>query len=217
MSQNTAQTAKQRAFLQAQTHSRRVRFVKRALPFVAIMALVAVGSTVLASRVVPDLAINLPASTIQDGKLVMANPNMDGFTSDNRPFRVTATRAIQDLKAQEAMELEELSADVELKDGKSARLTSPTGVFDSNANTLLLPNQAVLTLSDGVRAIMGQADIDIRAGTVVATKSVEVINPESQITAKAMQIEDGGQRILFEQDVQLVIKPKADNNVVDQN
>lgn len=210
MVQISANPAKERAFRNAQRHSKRVRWFKRMLPIGALAIIGLISATVIISRGGLNIAIDLPNTTISEGKLVMANPNLDGFTADERPFRVTALRAIQDLEVQEALELQELSANVELEDGQFVELTSSTGTFDSNANRLVLPNQAVLTTSDGVRATMGQADINIKTGTVAASDSVQIEGAETVISAEAMHIEQGGKRILFEDNVRLVLKPKPD-------
>lgn len=215
MAQKSTNPTRARAFKSAQTHSKRVRWFKRILPLGALAIVALVGATAVLSRAGLNIAIDLPNTTISEGKLVMANPNLDGFTSDERPFRVTAVRAIQDLEVQEALELEQLSAKVELEDGQSVQLTSSTGTFDSNANRLVLPNEAVLTTTDGVRATMGQADINIKTGSVAATDSVQIVGSETSITAQAMQIDQGGKRILFEENVRLVLKPKADIKVME--
>ena len=211
MAEHTDIQIKERAFQSAQTHSKRVRWIKRFLPFFAFGIVCIAGATIILSRTSLDVAFDLPNTTLVDGKLVMANPNLDGFTKDERPFRVTAVRAIQDLAVQDALELESLSADVELEDGQTARLTSPTGIFDSNSNLLVLPSEALIIRSDGLRATMGQANINIQSGSVNATNSVKIVNPESMITAEAMQIENGGKRIVFEQNVRLVIQPQPNN------
>lgn len=213
MAENTTNLAKERAFSNAQSHSKRVRTVKRLLPILALGLVGVAGVTIFTSLPGSGVTLDLPSTTLSDGKLVMANPNLDGFTNDERPFRVTATRAIQDLAVQDALELEELVANVELEDGLSARLTSPTGMFNSNSNRLVLPNEAFLTTSDGMQATMGQADIDIQTGAVSATKSVKIINAESTITAETMQIDAGGKRIVFEENVRVVFQPQTNNSV----
>lgn len=216
MADQTDKWAKDQTFRHAQLHSKRVRWFKRILPIFAFVMVCAAGVTIFISRPNSSIAFDLPATTLVDGKLVMANPNLDGFTKDERPFRVTALRAIQDLAAQDALELDQLAADVELEGGQSARLTSPKGIFNSNSNKLVLPQEALLTTSDGMRATMGQADIDIQTGSVSATSSVKIVNAESTITANAMQIDDSGKRIFFEDNVRLVLEPKANNNVIQE-
>lgn len=212
MAENTKNLTKERAFRNAQSHSKRVRWGKRLLPIFALGMVGVMAATYFISRPGSGVTFDLPSTTLSDGKLVMANPNLDGFTNDERPFRVTAVRAIQDLAAQDALELEELVADVELEGGQSARLTSTIGMFNSNSNRLFLPSEAYLTTSDGMQAKMGQADIDIQTGAVSATNSVKIINTESVITAEAMLIEEGGKRIVFENNVRLVFQPQPNNN-----
>lgn len=214
MAVNNANLTRERAFRDAQSHSKRVRWLKRILPICSVGIVCVLGATLLISRPSSSVTFDLPSTTLVDGKLVMANPNLDGFTNDGRPFAVTAVRAIQDLAVQDELELDELAANVELKNGQSAQLTSQTGIFNSNSNLLVLPSNAFLTTSDGMRATMGQADINIQSGSVSATNSVKIVNTESVITAEAMQIEDGGRRIFFEHNVRLVLQPETSNKAI---
>lgn len=209
---NTPRTtqAENAAFKRAQSHSRRVIWVKRILPVFAVCGLAAGGLYIYAAENAPDISVDLPDSTIADGKLVMANPKLDGFTSDRKPYRVTANRAIQDLTGDTAIQLEVLRADVELRDGNKARLTSPTGTFDSNTSILILPEEAVLTMSDGMRAVFGRADVNIQSGAVLATNNVHVKSEEADITSVSMQIIDNGKQIVFEDQVRVVLTPKSD-------
>lgn len=213
----SSETFKSKTYSNAQAHSRRVRFVKRLLPVFAIIAVGGIATSMFSSRIAPDVAIDLPDSTISDGKLVMANPNLDGFTKDDRPYSVTATRAIQDLKDQTALELETLRAEVELKDGQVAVLTSDTGTFNSEANTLKLPNNATLKMSGGMVAQMGEADIDIQSGDVLASQSVKIVDSLTTITSQSMIIEDGGKRIVFDEKVRLVRNGNALDNTAHTN
>lgn len=201
-----------RTYLSARNHSRHVRWVKRLLPLAAFAGILAIGVVMFASRILPEVGVNLADSTIKDGKLVMANPMLDGFTADKRPYRVTANRAVQDLTGQDStMVLESLKADFQLKGGETAILTSDKGIFDSQSNRLALDNEAVVTTSGGMRAILGQSDIDVGSGEVWATGTVRVINEETDISSESMQILDGGGKIVFEHNVRVVMRPRLVN------
>ncbi len=197
------------AFERAMAHSKRVGLVKRVLPAIAVAALLLGGAAIIVSENAPDVSVSLPDSTISDGKLVMANPKLDGFTSDRKPYRVTANRAVQDLAGDKPIELETLRADVELRDGKTARLVSKTGSFDSTTSILVLPERAVLTMSDGTEAILGSADIDIQTGEVKASNQVQITSEGSRITAMKMQVSGNGDMITFEDQVRVVLTPSA--------
>lgn len=202
--------ADNKAFLRAKSHSRRVWWTKRLLPLAAVSAVVVMIGAVFLHRVLPDVALNLPNATVQDGKLVMANPKMDGFTSDKRRYNVTAQRATQDLRGKSALELDQLRADVELDDGRDALLVSPTGIFDNAANRLTLPEQAVLTTTDGMRAEFGRADINVQTGAVDASQNVKITSKDTTIIAETMRLKSGGKHIVFENNVQVVMQPTAE-------
>ncbi|WP_018688925.1 LPS export ABC transporter periplasmic protein LptC [Ahrensia kielensis] len=209
MSKVVAKAASNDAFERARRHSTKVRVFKRLLPIIALIGVVFVGGILFISRIVPDGSVDLASSTISDGKLVMASPKLNGMTKDKRPYRVTASRAIQDLSGETAMQLEKLVAKVELENGAEAELSAPTGSFDDQKSTLLLDQQAVLTTSDGMRAVLGRADIDLASGNVSAKDKVAITQELTTIYSDKMDVYDGGKRIVFSDNVTLVMQPSV--------
>src|SRR3954467_4318006 len=81
------------AFDRAQRHSRRVRVLKFAVPVLA--AGIAVAFPVYSYLAAPiNISIQADGTAFADGKLVMANPKLNGFTKDKLPYSLTALRAI---------------------------------------------------------------------------------------------------------------------------
>ncbi|WP_053998428.1 hypothetical protein [Ahrensia marina] len=207
MSNVVAKTASNDAFERARRHSAKVRLYKRILPLIALIGVVIVGGVLFVSRIVPDGSVDLASSTISDGKLVMASPKLNGVTKDKRPYRVTASRAIQDLSGETAMQLEKLVAKVELSNGAEAELNAPTGSFDDQDSILSLGEQSILTTSDGMRAVLGRADIDLASGNVAAKDKITITQKQTTIYSDSMDIHDGGKHIVFSDNVTLVLQP----------
>lgn len=195
------------AFERARRHSVKVSVFKKLLPIIALIGVVLVAGALFVARVVPDGSVDLASSTINDGKLVMASPKLNGITKDKRPYRVTASRAIQDLSGETAMQLEKLVAKVELQNGSQAELNAPTGSFDDQKSILSLNQQAVLTTTDGMRAVFGRADIDLGSGNVSAKDKVTITQEQTTIYSDNMDIFDSGKRIVFSDNVTLVLQP----------
>ena len=81
-------------FETARRHSRRVRFLKRVLPIGAIaFVAVFIGAVYFSSP--GSLGFQLGSTSVENGRLVMQNPKLDGFTSDNRAYSMSASRASQ--------------------------------------------------------------------------------------------------------------------------
>ena len=107
------------AFGRAQRHSRRVRTLKFALPLAAIAIAIAFPLySYLAAP--PAVAISADSSAFADGKLVMANPKMQGLTKQNLPYAMKAVRAVQDTASQNIVQLEGISATLPVNASLSA-------------------------------------------------------------------------------------------------
>lgn len=196
-----------RAYRAARTHSGLVRAAKLALPTIAVLvAIVSVGYVWL-SNVAPDVNVDLSGASIRDGKLVMANPKLDGFTAEGKPYSVRAARAIQDLTGGKAIDLERIQAVMPMGKDMTATIEAPTGAYDSEANTLDVTKTLSIATTDGKRADFGTAAIDLAGGNLSTDDPVRISMPGAELTADSMQVEDRGKRMLFEKSVKLVVQP----------
>jgi lipopolysaccharide export system protein LptC len=202
---------RQRAFRNARSHSGIVRVAKFALPVIALVAVVGAGSIMWLSRVAPGVSVDISGSAVKDGKLIMANPKLDGFTSDERPYSVRAARAIQDLTGTGIIDLERIEARVPMDGGISAHILAPAGTYNSEANTLDVPGAFTVETTDGMRAELQSAAIDLAAGNLSTPDPVRISLGGSVIEADSLQIKDNGKRLLFENRVKLVVQPEALN------
>jgi len=194
-------------FKRAQRHSRRVRFLKYMLP---ALALVGVGGFIGWSYLsLPDIAgIDVSGAAISDGKLVMANPKLDGFTKDKLPYSMRATRAIQDLGNTDIIRLEEIDAKLPVDPKTSAKIVASTGVYDNGKNRLTIDSDLTVTTTDGMTANLKSADMDMDTGTMTTSDPVEILMNGSTITALSMNMTDNGKVIVFENRVRVHIEPK---------
>lgn len=200
---------KARRFARAASHSSRVRLLRWLVPSIAVVAIAAIVGVMVVSRlIVPDVEVDLANTAIVDGKLVIASPRLDGFTPDERAYRVSAQSATQTI-GEDPLTLRMLSADMELEDGSTAFLTADAGVFDPNANRLTLNDNAVLETTAGVRAQFSEAEIDLGSGSFMTRQAVQISRPGTQIVADSLVVEESGRRLVFENNVSVVIEPSA--------
>jgi lipopolysaccharide export system protein LptC len=197
-----------REFAGALRHSRRVRFFKIALPVVsvAIAAAFAGYSWMLSPA---SVAIEVESSAVRDGKIVMANPKMSGFTSENLPYAMNAARAIQELTRTGGIELEEIDAKFPISSDKWATIQAKSGVFDDEANVLRITSPIALTISDGLKADLGPAVLDIAAGELSSPSPVRIEQNGSTITADSLEVLDKGTVFVFENRVRVRIDPRT--------
>ena len=195
-----------REFAKAQRHTGRVRFLKIALPVVAILIILGlVAALVVRSLLYPT--IDLGGISVDDGKLVMENPELSGFDGKKRPFSLSASRAAQDVENPARVELETISASLPIDDETFASINAGRGTYDAEAKTLVLDKRVHLKTSDGMEVVLEDADVDIDAGTLKTNKSVWAKSPGAEISSGSLLVEDNGKRIIFENKIEMTLVP----------
>jgi lipopolysaccharide export system protein LptC len=195
----------ERAFAQARRHSGRVRLLKLALPAAALLMIVGfVGKSWLSAPT--GLPIDLRALAIEDGRLVMTDPKIDGLTgADNRPYSMTATRAVQDIGMSGRIDLEGIDARLPLDDKGWMTVAAPSGVFDRGANRLDIDSELTVESEDGMKALFKSARIDIATGSLETSDPVDISLDGAHITADSMSVRDKGAVLIFENRVRMQI------------
>ena len=200
------QAAREAAFRRAQKHSRKVQFLKLALPVAAIfMAATFVGYSYLS--VPGSLSFDISESAYADGKLVMANPKLDGYTKDSRPYSMTATRALQHVDKTGIVELEGIDAKVPVSSEVFATIGAERGVYDRDKNTLDIPSQITVKTTDGMTAVLQSAYLEIGNGNLKTSDPVDIKMNGGQLAADAMSVLENGRVLIFEKRVKMEVTP----------
>jgi lipopolysaccharide export system protein LptC len=202
-----------RAFRAAARHSRRVRFLRIAVP-----ALVAIGAVAVCAatwfnpaRLIPNLPTggSLGSVGISGSKITMQLPRLEGFTRDARPYQFTAKTALQDLLKPDNVELNEIHTKMEMGDKALVEMTAASGLYHSKADQLILREHIVVTSSAGYEGHLTEAVVDMRSGHIVSDKPVEVKLLNGLLKASRLEIE--GEVIRFEGGVTLDMDGHAFN------
>lgn len=194
------------AFDRAQQHSRRVRRLKFILPLVALAILIAFP--IYSYIVTPvTVAVKTNDSAFSDGKLVMANPKLEGFTKQNLPYAMTAVRAIQEVSKEHLIALEGISARLPIDSDITAFVDASTGTYDRDKNTLDLNSEITITTNDGMVAKLKSAFLDMGKGNMKTNEPVDISRAGSRITSDTMSVEDNGKVLIFEKRVRVNIDP----------
>ncbi|MBE1206344.1 LPS export ABC transporter periplasmic protein LptC [Aminobacter carboxidus] len=199
-------TSRADAFDRAARHSRRVRFLKRALPLAAIvLAALFGGYTYLAAP--PSIQVKAEGAAFSEGKLVMAKPQLSGFTRDNLPYSMTADRAVQDPANQGVVELLGIDANLPISADNIAKVDAVRGIYDREGNTLNLTEQVIVKTSDGMVAKLKSAYLDMGSGAMKSDEPVEISLDGSKITSDSMSMLENGKVVVFEKKVRVDIDP----------
>ena len=105
-------------FRDANRHSQRVRWLKLALPGLAILAVVVFFVAMHLVAEDDGVAVSLAGINVEEKNLVMKSPHISGFQKTKQSYEVTAVRAIQDLDNPKKVKLEQILRDV--RHGRSA-------------------------------------------------------------------------------------------------
>jgi lipopolysaccharide export system protein LptC len=194
------------AFDSAQRHSRRVRILKLALPVIA--GIIAIAFPVYSYLKTPPAApVQADGSAFSNGKLVMANPKLEGFTKQNLPYSMKALRAIQDVAKESIIGLEGIDAKLPLDKDTSAVVGAAKGVYNRDANTLELANDITMTTTSGMVVKMKSAFLDMSKGNMKTNDPVDIVTRGSHIQSDSMSVEDSGKVLVFEKRVRVNLEP----------
>jgi lipopolysaccharide export system protein LptC len=199
-------TSRADAFDRATRHSRRVRFLKLALPLAAVtLAVLFGGYSYFAAP--PALQVKAEGAAFSEGKLVMAKPQLNGFTRDNLPYSMTADRAVQDPGNQGVVELLGIDANLPISAKDVAKVDATRGVYDRDGNTLNLTDDVTVKTSDGMVARLKSAYLDMGSGAMKTDQPVEISLDGSTIRSDSMSMHDNGKVVVFENRVRVDIDP----------
>lgn len=197
-------------FLHAERYSRRVRALKFTLPLVGVaIAAGFAGFFYLAKPA--QVSVDVAGSAVRDGKLVMANPKLDGFTKENLPYSMTAVRAIQDLQQTGVILLEQIDAKLPVDDENFAVITAPEGTYDRDKNTLDITSEMKVTTTDGMVVVLQSAFLDMGTGMLTTDEPVDIQLDGSRIGADKMTVSEGGKVLVFEDRVRVQIDSRKLN------
>jgi lipopolysaccharide export system protein LptC len=196
------------AFNRAQRHSRRVRVLKFAVPLLAVA--IAVAFPIYSYLKAPlSVSVQADGTAFSDGKLVMANPKLNGFTKQKLPYSLTATRATQDVGQQAVIDLEGINAKLPVETDNIVSVDAAHGIYNRDANTMDLTSDVSVTTTDGLVAKFKSIFLDMGKGSMKTSSPVDVSRGGSRITADSMSVQDNGRLVVFENRVRVNIDPAA--------
>ncbi len=196
----------------ARRHSRRVRFMRKAVP--ACLALAVIG-LVLANYLNPARWLRVPTEfgtlVISGSKITMEAPRLAGFTGDQREYEVKAASASQDTKNPTIVEMREISGRIDMEDKSRVTLTAVEGVYDTKADLLRLNQEILIVSTAGYQGRLTEAQVEIKKGRIVSEKPVQMKMPQGTLDANRLEVTETGGVIRFDGGVVMMLTPEALN------
>ncbi len=186
-------------FAVAARHSRRVRFLRKAIPAMIVLALLAVLGLSLFNpfRMITGLPIDIGKIAVQGTTITMESPHMAGFTSDKRPYDVSARNARQDVTDPANVELEYIKGKIAMDDKSIVDMDARRGNFNNKTQLLHLQEQIFLKSSTGYEARLTDALVDMDKSSVHSDQPVKVKLLNGNLDANNLEIVDNGARVTF--------------------
>lgn len=197
----------EKAFEAARRHGRVVRVLRWAVPaFVLLVAGGFVAFLMLPKKIGP---VTIGKIDIEQNSLVMETPRISGFHGDELAYEVSASRAVQRLDDPGKVQLDDIVGTIGMKDDDTATVTAAVGHYDSNAGTLELSGGIDVNTTQGYQAHLEAASFDFESQSMRSDQPIVLITPDGTISGDAIEIADGGARILVTGNVKLILYPEG--------
>lgn len=183
-----------------------VQFSKYALIGIAVLLLLLVFLIPVLHD--DDTGARLVFTNIEDGEAVeprMNKPRFQGMDKEGRPYNINAESATQ--QDDGTVLLKDIEADMTLANGSWLAFNGKTGIFNTEANTLFLPDNVEVFHDAGYDLRTSRVHIDLNAATARGEQHVEGQGPLGTLEANGLLVDNEAGYIRFAPAVTVVLHP----------
>jgi lipopolysaccharide export system protein LptC len=189
-------------------YSKVIRWMRLALPLTAL-AIAAVVFSWSGPRE-SLLSRTMPAEIRKTiGKNELVSPRFENTDAENRPYTLTADRAVQDEADGNVVILEKPKGDMQLENNHWVAMEATEGAFQQNERKLLLRGNVRLFHDGGYQLETPELHIDIAGNTAMSEKDVHGQGPEGTLEAKGLQGDNVKGTLIFKGPAKLVLDTNA--------
>lgn len=178
-------------------YSKFIRFFRK---FIVLIALAFIAAVVIWMKIynqqqsIPSTADN---TTAPSGEAALISAQFDGIDNENRPYRVTADKAVRSTDDTDLINMTNPMADLLTADDRWLAGTAQSGEYNQAKSTLDLRDNVKLYYDDGVEFTLQNALLDLKQTSAISDMPVRGQGPSGNISAQALNITDGGNMIIF--------------------
>lgn len=176
-----------------------VRIARLALPLVALVIVGVVIMRLSGGGVQQPVSITeLPADEkTVPGEIDMVQAKYQGADAQGRLYTVTAEHARRDMGAPNSLSLDKPRADIALDGNKWLALHAAKGLYDNEAGSLYLSDGVTIFHDDGYELHMQDMNVTLKTRDAMTQKPVALQGPAALLKAGGMDIQNGGEMIVF--------------------
>ena len=196
----------ERRYRDALKHSRLVSLLRLFIPVGAVVTLVGMMAySVLDPFKSLPVSIDIGSLKLEGSAIMMERAEMKGYRSDDAPFSVTASKALQDIRQPQIVNLTDLRSNITMPDRTDAKIAADTGIYDTQKQILNVDGNVLIeTRQYTVR--MKSATVNFTENSVISKDPVNVSAVGGVISADSLTVFDNGSRILFNGHVRSIFK-----------
>ena len=193
------------------TYSKFIRFFRKFIILIALAFVVAVAIWMN----IYNQDQSIPSAETADtprGEAALVSAQFDGIDSEDRPYRVTADKAVRSTDNADLIDMTNPMADLLTADERWLAGTAQTGEYDQAASTLALQDDVKLYYDDGVEFTLENALLNLKDTTAVSDSPVSGQGPSGQISGQALNITESGNKIIFKGPAKMRLRTAGSHN-----
>lgn len=157
-----------------------------------------------------DSGARLVFTNVESGEFItprMSNPRLQGTDKSDQPYTVSAKMA--ERQEDGRVLLMEIEADIALSNGSWVAFLADTGMFDPEANTLVLPEQVQVFHNAGYDMRTRNVFLNLNTSEAKSEEQIDGQGPLGTISAKGFEVDSGMSHIRFAPQVKVTLYPKS--------
>jgi lipopolysaccharide export system protein LptC len=187
-------------------HDRLIGFLAKALPAAIGVVAAVMILTPLSPRGEISFLLDRNKVAVTPERIHVDQAMYRGEDDQGRPFVLTAGRAIQPSAASPILELTNLVARIELKEGP-AQLSAPGGNYDFNSSRVAVPGPVDFSAADGYHMVTQNVRIDLKTRRLDGSGGVSGTLPAGTFTADRISGDLGERTVTLEGNAKLRMTP----------
>jgi lipopolysaccharide export system protein LptC len=176
-------------FARAARHSKRVRWLRWAIPIVIAAG---IGGYYLATDGTSGVAVDFGNVAFDEGGTVIAEPRVTAYQTGGQAYQLDAERAVQQTGNPDLLRLEGVDARYAMLNGETAEFTAPFGIYDAATSILILSGGVTMVLGSGVEGVMEELTVDVEAGTIASDHTFELTAGNLELTGGILELTPEG-------------------------
>lgn len=137
----------------------------------------------------------------------MINPRFQGVDKDDQTYNISATTAVK--SKDNILTLNDINADINLRDGSWVAMLAGKGIFTHTKNTLELSQDVSLFTYQGYEFFTPEVFVDIGKNAAYAHQPVKGNGPVGTLQADELEIQEKGNYAKFSGHVKVVLYPEG--------